>query len=92
MNARRALLMGAPGIVSVCSVNLILDNKACNKIISPRMMSLAVGHPKPDHHASAHDVFCGVVTTIKQAGLQTAFHRTVLTCELPERSVRKHNG
>lgn len=92
MNARKALLLGASGLIGGHCLTLLLQDDAYQEVIAFVRKPLAQTHPKLVQHIvdfdrlSEHaalfqteDVFCCLGTTIKKAGSQAAFRRVDFT-------------
>lgn len=85
---RSALLLGATGLVGGHCLKLLLQEQAYEKVFAfvrkplpfahPKLDARVVDFEKPEARAAqirAHDVFCCLGTTIKQAGSQAAFRK-----------------
>jgi len=85
---RTALLLGATGLVGAHCLELLLADPAWTRVTvvarrpggrpHPRLAERLADFERLDEHAdafAAHDVFCCLGTTIRQAGSQEAFSR-----------------
>ncbi|MFN7930549.1 MAG: oxidoreductase [Blastocatellia bacterium] len=92
MNARKALLLGASGLIGGHCLTLLLQDETYQEVLVLVRKPLALTHPKltqhvvdfdrlSDHAAvfQAEDVFCCLGTTIKKAGSQAAFRKVDFT-------------
>ena len=88
MNTRKALLLGASGLIGSHCLDLLLQDEAYDEVITLVRKSLPQTHPKLTQHIvnfdylqehaawlKAGDVFCCLGTTIKKAGSQEAFRK-----------------
>ncbi|HEU0305906.1 MAG TPA: NAD(P)H-binding protein, partial [Lysobacter sp.] len=84
--ARFALLVGATGLVGSYVLRRLLESSACARVAVWVRRDLGVTHAKlkvevieferlSERRVEAHDVYCCLGTTIKQAGSQAAFRR-----------------
>ena len=89
---RSALLLGATGLVGQHLLQHVLDSDDYDAVITLGRRAADQTHEKLTHHVidfdqppkdaamyAAHDVFCCLGTTIKQAGSQEAFRKVDFT-------------
>jgi uncharacterized protein YbjT (DUF2867 family) len=88
VNSRRALLLGATGLVGRELLRLLLDEPFFDRVLVVARRSTGEKHPKLEEHLFPLDemaqhaelfavdtIFCALGTTIKAAGSQEAFRR-----------------
>lgn len=88
---KRALLMGATGLVGRHLLHDLLESSSYERVVTLGRRPLGVTHPRLDDRvidfddlydevrtATADDVFCCLGTTIKQAGSREAFRQVDL--------------
>ncbi len=88
MQPRRALVLGATGLVGRELLRQLLDDPAFRQIVVVARRATGVVHPKLDEHLldlarmdqrpalfAVDTIFCALGTTIKVAGSQEAFRR-----------------
>ncbi len=105
MNGRTALLIGATGLIGGHCLDLLLKDKAYNKIITLGRRTLDRDDEKLIQHVidfdalenskeliKADDVFCCLGTTIKKAGSQEAFRKVDFTYPTEIAHIASQNG
>lgn len=105
MNTRKALLLGASGLIGRHCLTLLLQDEAYDEVITPVRKPLPQTHPKLTQHGvnfdrlqeytallKANDVFCCLGTTIKKAGSQEAFRRVDFTYAYEAAQLAVNNG
>ncbi len=88
MSARRALLVGATGLVGETCLDMLLEDPAYERVVVFVRRPLGRGHAKLEQHVTdfdhlddfsgmfeGDDLFCCLGTTIKKAGSREAFRR-----------------
>ena len=92
MNTRKALLLGASGLIGGHCLMMLLQDESYQEVIVLVRKPLSLTHPKltqhvvdferlSDHAAlfQADNIFCCLGTTIKKAGSQAAFRKVDFT-------------
>ena len=87
MEGRVALVAGSTGLIGSQLLDLLLGDNAYSKVIALSRKPLAISNPKLEnvvlksdelkthHELMAHDVFCCLGTTIRQAKSKEAFRK-----------------
>ena len=88
MSNRTALIVGASGLVGQALLQALLESDDYSRVIAAGRRPLVCSHPKLDaavvefrrirdyaRDLNAHDVYCTIGTTLKQAGSRAAFRR-----------------
>lgn len=105
MNKRRALLLGASGLIGGHCLTLLLQDDAYDKVVilvrkqlpqsDPKLIQHIVDFDRLREHADwfqADDVFCCLGTTIKKAGSQEAFRKVDFTYAYESAQLAADNG
>jgi uncharacterized protein YbjT (DUF2867 family) len=105
MAARSALLVGATGLVGRHCLGLLLEHPAYASVVTLGRRPAEQAHPRLTHHVvdfdrleahagliRAHDVFCCLGTTMKQAGSKEAFRKVDYHYPLSLASFAAANG
>lgn len=105
MNKRRALLLGASGLIGGHCLTLLLQDDTYNEVVILVRKKLPQTHPKLTQHIvnfdglhehadwfQAHDVFCCLGTTIKKAGSQEAFRKVDFSYAYKAAQLAASNG
>ncbi|MCW5911942.1 MAG: NAD(P)H-binding protein [Cyclobacteriaceae bacterium] len=102
--ARTALLAGATGLIGKQLLELLLNDSQYDKVIALSRSALPVNHHKLENvlmqagewdkllALKAHDVFCCLGTTMKQAGSKEAFRKVDYEYPLELAKALKANG
>ena len=105
MNTRKALLLGASGLIGGHCLALLLQDDTYDEVIVLLRKPLPQTHPKLTQHIvnfdrlhehaallTADDVFCCLGTTIKKAGSQGAFRKVDFTYAYEAAQLAVANG
>jgi uncharacterized protein YbjT (DUF2867 family) len=104
-SVRRAILLGATGLVGGHCLDLLLEDDAYLSVVSLGRRKTAREHAKLEEHAvdferledyaqliSGDDLFCCLGTTIKKAGSQAAFRQIDFTYVKESARIASENG
>ena len=105
MNTRKALLLGASGLIGGHCLALLLQDDTYDEVIVLLRKPLPQTHPKLTQHLvsfdrlaehaawlAADDVYCCLGTTIKKAGSQEAFRKVDFTYAYEAAQLAVANG